>query len=142
MKRIPQPNSNFTIRRERNPAALRRQAVLLLCGLSLAVGFITAAGLHFSAIRRGYASETLRRERAQLLEEQRRLSLAIEEASSPARLERAAREIGLQSAQAAQISPRRIRDTGVTEVRASVRNGTQRAATVALAGATAAVMHH
>lgn len=77
--------------------------MLLFCGLVLASGFVFAAGQHFAAVRYGYRSETLRRERAQLLEDQRRLLLAREEAASPTYLETAAREIGMQPLQPAQV---------------------------------------
>lgn len=45
----------------------------------------------------------LRREREELLDEQRRLLLALEESSSPARLEETAHELGMQPARAVQI---------------------------------------
>ncbi len=62
-----------------------------------------ATAQHVSAVRFGYRSEELRRERAQLLEQQRQLHLAMNEIASPAKLERAAREIGLEPARAAQV---------------------------------------
>jgi cell division protein FtsL len=103
MRRLPPNQLNFTIHRERDMRALGRLAMLLFCGLVLASGFVFAAGQHFAAVRYGYQSETLRRERAQLLEDQRRLLLAREEATSPTYLETAAREIGMQPLQPAQI---------------------------------------
>ena len=48
----------------------------------------------------------VRREREALLDEQRRLLLALEQHSSPENLERAARGLGLQPARAAQIEAR------------------------------------
>lgn len=45
----------------------------------------------------------LRREREELLDEQRRLMLALEESSSSARLDAAARELGMQPTRAAQM---------------------------------------
>lgn len=103
MRRLPQSQPNSTIRRERDMRALGRLTLLLFCGLILAGGFVFAATQHFAAVRYGYQSEELRRERAQLLEEQRRLLLAREEATSPTRLESAARELGMQPVQPAQV---------------------------------------
>lgn len=104
MRRMPQRHHNFGVRRERDRRALVRQALLLACCLLLAGGFVIAARQQFAAVQYGYRSEQLRREREQLLEEQRRLRLALEENSSPVQLERAAREIGLQPARASQIA--------------------------------------
>jgi len=103
MKRAPQNQPNLTIFRERNTGAETRLAILLLAGLLLAGGFIFAAGQHFVAVRYGYQGEKLRQEREQLLEQQRRLLLAREEAAAPSRLESEARKLGLQSVEAAQV---------------------------------------
>jgi cell division protein FtsL len=103
MRRLPPNQTNFTIHRERDRRVLGRLALLLFCGLVLASGFVFAAGQHFAAVRYGYRSEELRRERSRLLEEQRRLLLAREEVSSPVRLESAARELGMQPVQPAQV---------------------------------------
>jgi cell division protein FtsL len=78
--------------------------VLLLAScLVLACGFIYAVRQRVLAVDYGYKTETLRREREQLLDEQRRLFLAVEESSSPAQLEQAGRELGMQPARASQI---------------------------------------
>jgi cell division protein FtsL len=69
----------------------------------LACGFIYAVRQQILAVDYGYRTEALRREREELLDEQRRLKLALEESSSPARLEEAGRELGMQPARAAQI---------------------------------------
>jgi 3-polyprenyl-4-hydroxybenzoate decarboxylase len=69
----------------------------------LSGGFVFAAGQRFSAVRYGYKSEELRRERDRLLEEQRRLMLAREQATSPARLESAARALGMQPVHPSQV---------------------------------------
>lgn len=103
MRRLPLNQTNFTIHRERDMRALSRLALLLFSGLLLAGGFIFAAGQHFAAVRYGYESEKLRHERGQLIEDQRRLLLAREEASAPARLESEARKIGLQPVAPSQI---------------------------------------
>jgi cell division protein FtsL len=80
-----------------------RLVLLLVCGLVLSGGFVFAAGQRFSAVRYGYKSEELRRERERLLEEQRRLILAREQATSPAQLESAARAIGMQPVRPSQV---------------------------------------
>lgn len=103
MERVPRQYLNRNVRRERDRRASTRQAVLLACGVVLAFGFVVAARQQFAAIRYGYQNEELRREREQLLAEQRRLLYMLEERSSPAQLERAARQIGLQPTRASQI---------------------------------------
>ena len=104
MRRMPQQQyPNSYVRRERDPRAARLQLLLFACCLTLAVGFIFAVRQQMSAVEYGYKTETLRREREQLLDEQRRLRLAVGERSSPARLEQAAHELGMQAARAEQI---------------------------------------
>lgn len=103
MRRVPQQYPNPYVRRERDPRAARRQALLLLGCLLLACGFIYAVRQQILAVDYGYKTEVLRREREELLDEQRRLLLAVEESSSPARLEEAGRELGMQPARAEQI---------------------------------------
>jgi cell division protein FtsL len=104
MKRLPPNHTNLKVHREHDLSALSRLLLLLLCGLALTGGFLFAANQHFAAIQYGYKSEELRREHERLLEEQRRLLLVKEEASSPARLESAARGIGLQRVEPGQIA--------------------------------------
>ena len=103
MRRVPQQYPNPYVRRERDPRAARRQVLLLAGCLVLAGGFVLAARQQILAVEYGYKTEALRREREQLLDEQRRLLLAVEESSSPAQLEQAARELGMQPARAEQI---------------------------------------
>jgi hypothetical protein len=103
MRRFPQQNLNHGVRREHDTRALKRQLTMLVCGLVMAGGFVAAAGQHFAAIRYGYNSEELRLKRAHLLEEQQQLIMRINEATSPAALERAALEIGMQPARPSQI---------------------------------------
>lgn len=112
MKRLPPDQPNFTVRRERDHRALMRLVLLLFCGLMLSGGFVLAAGQRFTAVRYGYRSEELRRERERLLEEQRRLILMREQATSPARLEQAARAIGMQPVHPSQV------DSGVARTEA------------------------
>lgn len=105
MIRVPSKQRNFVIHRERDRAALKRLTLMLLGGLVLAGGFVFAAGQHFSALRFGYQGETLRAERARLLEQQQRLLLEREVAATPARLESAARGLGMHPVQSVQIDP-------------------------------------
>jgi cell division protein FtsL len=107
IRRIPSKQRNALVAREREKEAVLRLGLLLLCGLSLAGGFVYAGVQHFAALRVGYQTEDLRRVRDQLAEDQRRYLLAREAAASPARLERAARQLGLQALQPAQIDPLR-----------------------------------
>jgi len=87
--------------------AFLRLALLLVVGLGLTCGFVYAGRQHFAALRYGYDTENLRREREQLAEQQRRLILQREEAASPVKLEQAAKRLGMQPLQAAQIDPLR-----------------------------------
>jgi hypothetical protein len=86
---------------------------MLVCGLAMAGGFVVAAGQHFAAVRYGYDGEKLRAERARLLEEQQQLILQINAATSPASLERSAREIGMQPARPSQINRGRANAAGM-----------------------------
>jgi len=104
MERFPEYQINAKVLRTRDVTALSRLALLLFCGLVLAGGFVFAAKQHFAAVQYGYQSEALRRERRQLLEEQQRLSLDKEKVSAPARLEPAARRLGLKPATPGQIA--------------------------------------
>ena len=114
MRRLPQQQyPNPHVRRQRDPRAARRQAILLVGCLVLACGFLYAVRQQILAVDYGYKTEALRREREELLDEQRKLKLALEESSSPAKLEEAGRELGMQPARAAQIeSPTRVRREG------------------------------
>src|SRR3712207_5009893 len=103
MRRLPQQHPNPYVRRERDPRALRRQMILLAGCLVLAAGFVMAVRQQILAVDYGYKTEALRRERERLLDEQRRLKLALEERSAPARLGEAAAAIGMQPTRAAQI---------------------------------------
>ena len=114
MRRVPSTQRNSKIHRDRDLRALSRLALLLLCGLVLASGFVFAAQQHFAAVTYGYKSEELRRERERLIEEKQHLLLQKEQAFAPARLARKARELGLKPLVASQVgtqnavSPRQV----------------------------------
>src|SRR5215212_6938112 len=103
MRIVPQSHPHTRVRRTTDPRASRRQKLLLAGCLLLACGFVFAVRQQIMAVEYGYKTEALRRDREQLLDEQRRLLLAVEENSSPAQLEQAARGLGMQPATAAQI---------------------------------------
>ena len=105
VRRIPTKQQNALVARERDRGAVMRLGMLLLCGLTLAGGFVYAGVQHFTALRIGYQTENLRRELDQMAEDQRRYLLEREAAASPMRLERAARKLGLQPLQPALIDP-------------------------------------
>jgi cell division protein FtsL len=104
MKRFPEHQPNAKIRRTRDTTALSRLALLLFCGFVLAGGFVFAAKQHFAAVQYGYKNESLRSERRRLIEEHQMLSLEKEKVSSPARLEPAARKLGLKPATSGQMA--------------------------------------
>ena len=128
MRRWPRQQRNANVLRERDPRAFRRLLVLLAGGLLLAGGFVVAVGQHFRALDYSYRNEALRKERERLLAEQEQLQLALDEATSPLALARAAEQIGMQHPRAAQMStaaPRTVRPTaalvGLTTVGAARR---------------------
>jgi|SRR5437660_9757114 len=130
MRRLPQQYPNPYVRRERDPRAARRQALMLASCLALAAGFVFAVRQQILAVEYGYKTESLRRERDQLLDEQRRLLLAVGESSSPARLEQAARELGMQPARAEQIETVAARRTTEPQQDGRIFVGTATAGTV------------
>ena len=105
VRRIPSRQRNARVARERDRGALVRLGLLLFCGLTLAGGFVYAGDQHFAALKLGYETENLRKVRNELAEDQRRFLLEREAAASPARLERAARQLGMQPMQAEQLDP-------------------------------------
>lgn len=107
IRRVPSRQRNARIVRENDRDTFLRLGLLLVCGLGLAGGFVYAGRQHFAALRYGYETETLRRERDQLADQQRRFLLQREAVASPVRLERAAKELGMQPLQPAQIDPLR-----------------------------------
>ncbi|CAN5872710.1 hypothetical protein BH18ACI4_BH18ACI4_05650 [soil metagenome] len=110
MQRLPLNQRNTRVCRERDFRALSRLVLLLGCGLLLAIGFVYGARQHFVAVQFGYESESLRHERRQLLAEQQRLLLEKEQASAPARLESAARQLGLKPLKAGQVGTQRANE--------------------------------
>jgi uncharacterized protein HemX len=107
IRRVPSKHRNTPAVREKDTEAFLRLGFLLVVGLGLACGFVYAGRQHFAALRYGYETQNLRREREQLAEQQRRLILQREEAASPVKLEQAAKRLGMQPLQAAQIDPLR-----------------------------------
>lgn len=107
VRRLPSKHRNAPVGREKDKDAFFRLGLLLVVGLVLACGFVYAGRQHFAALKFGYETEKLRRERDQLAEAQRRLTLQREEAASPVRLEQAAKQLGMQPLQAAQVDPLR-----------------------------------
>jgi cell division protein FtsL len=103
-RKIPSSNQRKSkVHRERDARVLSRVALLLFCGLVLAGGFVFAAQQHFAAVQYGYKNESLRRESERLLAEQQQLMLKREQAAAPARLEAAARELGLRPLSPGQV---------------------------------------
>ena len=110
-RRVPQRQRvrqrNRKIEREKSNDVFMRLGLLLFCGLGLASGFVYAGRQHFTALNYGYKTQELRRERDRLAEAQRRYLLQREIAASPIHLEQAAKQLGMQPLQAAQIDPLR-----------------------------------
>ena len=105
IRRIPSKQRNTLVKREQDLRAFNRLTLLLCAGLILAGGFIYAGGQHFASLKLGYGTEKLRNTLNAAREDQRRLLLEREAAASPARLELAARRLGMQPMQPAQIDP-------------------------------------
>lgn len=105
LRRVPTRQRNALVTRERDPGVLFRLGMLLFSGLILAGGFVYAGVQHFAALKLGYETESLRKVRNSLIEDQHRFQLEHDAAVSPARLEQAARQLGMQPMQAAQIDP-------------------------------------
>ena len=107
MRRVPSKHRNASLARERDRSALKRFSSVLTAAAILAVGFLYAGHQHFAALRLGYETEKLRHALTDAKEEQRRLTVQKEAVSSPARLEQAARQLGMQPMQASQLDPLR-----------------------------------
>jgi cell division protein FtsL len=107
IRRLPSKQRNARVTCESGRDVFLRFGLLLFCGLGLAGGFVYAGRQHFAALNYGYETENLRRERDQLVEEQRHFLLEREAAASPVRLERAAKQLGMQALQPTQIDPLR-----------------------------------
>ena len=118
MRRVPSKHRNRLAPRRKEQGAFGRLALLLFCGLVLASGFVYAGVQHFGALRLGYETEKLRSDLDKAREEKKRLLSAREAATSPIRLEQAARQLGMQPIMPAQIDPLRQR-TEVTEAPAA-----------------------
>jgi cell division protein FtsL len=118
MRRVPSKHRNRLAPSQKEKGAVGRLALLLLCGLVLASGFVYAGVQHFGALRLGYETQKLRSDLDKAQEEQKRLLMAREAAVSPIRLEQAARQLGMQPMMPAQIDPLRQR-TEVAEAKAA-----------------------
>lgn len=124
IRRVPSRQRNVIIKPEKDKSAVARLGLLLLGGLVLAGGFVYAGGKHFAALRLGYQTERLRVALENAREEQRRLLLEREAAASPARLELAARKLGMQPLQPAQIDP--LKQFEVKETQAPATDKTEK----------------
>jgi hypothetical protein len=131
VRRIPSRQRNAPMTRQRDNGALLRLGLLLFCGLTLASGFVYAGGRHFAALKLGYETENLRKIRNDLVEEQHRFQLAHDAAVSPARLEQAARQLGMQPMQAAQIDP--LKRTLKASIEPSIKKASAEKSTTGLA---------
>jgi cell division protein FtsB len=80
-----------------------RLALLLFCGLVIVSSFTFSAEKYSGQISYRNESESLRRERARLLEMQQRLILQINAETSPAVLEKAALKLGMMPAKPSKI---------------------------------------
>lgn len=124
MRRVPRQHRNTGVRRERDGRALRRQIVLLACGLTAACGFVLAVGQHYAAVRYGYEGERLREERKRLLAERDRLLVELSAAESPTTLERSARQIGMQPVRPSQMGAARRKGEDVGQQQQQSRAAT------------------
>jgi cell division protein FtsL len=108
MRRVPSRHRNSRIVvKEPDRGALKRFSSLLAAAAILAIGFLYAGHQHFAALRFGYETEKLRNALTDAKEQQRRLTVQKEVATSPARLEQAARQLGMQPIQSSQLDPLR-----------------------------------
>ena len=101
----------------RRARELRQFGIALSCLFVLVMAY---AFQHFKAIEYGYKIEAMKSQRDGLVEDNRALSLEEASLRSPERIDRIARELGLQSPQAGQV----IRmDVAVPEVSGPVIAG-------------------
>jgi cell division protein FtsL len=108
VRRIPSRHRNApVIVREPDRDAVKRFSSLLAAAAILAIGFLYAGHQHFAALRLGYETEKLRNALTDEKEQQRRLTVQKEVVTSPARLEQAARQLGMQPIQSSQLDPLR-----------------------------------
>jgi hypothetical protein len=103
MRRVPSSNPNTTVHREADRPAFKRLLLVLLISLVCAGGFVMAARQHVWAIKLGYETQALRREREKLKTDQDQMRNARQAALSPARLSAEAQKLGLQLATVKQI---------------------------------------
>lgn len=84
----------------RRTREMRQFGIALACLFVLVMGY---AFQHFKAIEYGYKIEALKAQRTNLVEMNRALSLEEATLRDPERIDRIAREMGLQSPQAGQV---------------------------------------
>jgi hypothetical protein len=106
MRRVPSSNPNTTVHREADRPAFKRLLLVLLISLVCAGGFVLAARQHVWAIKLGYETQALRREREKLKTDRDQMRNARQEALSPARLSAEAQKLGLQLATVKQLDSR------------------------------------
>lgn len=124
VRRVPSRQRNARVARERDRGAFLRLGLLFLCGLTLAGGFVYAGVQHFAALKLGYQTQNLRKVRDSLAEDNRRFLLEREAMASPVRLERAARQLGLQPMQASQIDPLKSIAKGLVDKNSTAQDAT------------------
>lgn len=91
------------IKRETDVITWRYSLVFLIVIVLLGTGFLYAAKAHFSAMNYSMKNERLQKEIEELENNQRKLKLKKEIASSPSEVEKAARRLGFR-----QMSPQDI----------------------------------
>ncbi len=85
---------NSRVRRQRDPLPWKYCVLTVICGLLLVSGFFLAARQHFTAIQLGMSNADLRTRLTKLKNENRRLLLSKERASTPAKIAKLATAYG------------------------------------------------
>ncbi|MEW6730672.1 MAG: hypothetical protein AB1489_04980 [Acidobacteriota bacterium] len=87
---------NTPVRRRHNQTRPWWLYISIVLGFTIAYGFIMAARYHFNAVELGYQTEELKRQRAKLEQCQRKLELELARRTAPQRLDKRARQQGLE----------------------------------------------
>lgn len=82
------------VRRQRDPIPWKYCVLTVVCGLLLVAGFFVAAKQHFTSVQTGMGNAELRGTVAKLKDENRRLLISKERASTPAKIAKLARDYG------------------------------------------------